>query len=200
MKIGKILLSLMLVVAFNSEVLAQEKGNSFGIEKNINKQQNNTNKELDKQKKELKKQEQIAKDNAEKVAKDAENTAQEVVSDVEKESKEGFGKLDKEKKNLTNKKEEGEKIGKSKLGDVNLDQQKDQDELKKSILDGELKIKGADKKIKLASDKLDKDRKSGKITDVVFKEMKSKIDNAEKEVRKFERKIKRSKKLISIVK
>lgn len=90
---------------------------------------------------------------------------------------------------------EGREFGQERATQAKLNKEKQIVELDKTMTEGEARVKEANDKISSAKEKLEKDIKEGKITDIEYKEKKENILKVEKAVLELEERVINSKKL-----
>lgn len=88
---------------------------------------------------------------------------------------------------------EGRDFGQARAEEARMKNQEKKSELDKKVEDGEQKSAQARERIRVAREKLEKQKASGKVKDDEYQQKKGKIDAAEKAVNDLEEKIKKGK-------
>jgi colicin import membrane protein len=119
--------------------------------------------------------------NKDQVKADEEQNTEVEGKDTKAEEKDNGNAYGKNKNDL-----EGKEFGQSRADQARLNKQQKKQELDSSLVKGNEKVIEAREKIKVAKEKLEKDKKAKKISEAEYKEKKEKIDKAEKAVNDLE--------------
>ncbi len=195
-KILSILPVTVIIVALlisGGEALAQQQAGRDKAKKEVNQAKQKGKEKVKEADEVLQKEQEEA---TEAVEKEAEKTREAEEKEMKKTGEAAEKEAGKGKGNAYGRNKgglEGRDFGQARAEEARMKNQEKKSELDKKVEDGEQKSAQARERIRVAREKLEKQKASGKVKDDEYQQKKGKIDAAEKAVNDLEEKIKKGK-------